>query len=92
MMTQHSVQFDTFTIERALPAPLSQVIAAFADPRRKRRWFADSAAHEIAHFTMAFEVGGHEQACYRFKPGTISRNTPSDSSIVPANGVPGLKR
>jgi uncharacterized protein YndB with AHSA1/START domain len=91
MMTQQSVQFDTFTIERALPAPLSQVIAAFADPRRKRRWFAESAAHEIAHFTMAFEVGGHERACYRFKPGTPFAGTMLESDGVFLEIVPGVR-
>jgi uncharacterized protein YndB with AHSA1/START domain len=69
-MNQQAVQFDTFTIERAFPAPLARVYAAFADPRRKQHWFAEGSSHEVEEFTMQFEVGGRERACYRFKPGT----------------------
>lgn len=69
-MTEHAVQFDTFTIERALPAPLARVYAAFADPRHKQRWFAEGKTHEVEAFTMQFEVGGRELARYRFNAGT----------------------
>ena len=91
MTTQQPVQFDTFTIERALPAPLSQVIAAFADPRRKQRWFAESAAHEVEEFSMAFEVGGRERACYRFRPGTPFAGTILESDGVFLEIVPGVR-
>lgn len=63
-------RFDTFTIERDLPAPLERAYAAFADPARKQRWFAESRQHEVEQFTMQFEVGGREQARYRFNAGT----------------------
>lgn len=91
MLTHHPVQFDTFTIERALPAPLSHVIAAFADPRRKQRWFAESAAHEVEQFTMTFEVGGRERACYRFKPGTPFAGAMLESDGVFLEIVPGVR-
>jgi uncharacterized protein YndB with AHSA1/START domain len=63
-------QFDTFTIKRDLPAPLARAYAAFADPARKQRWFAESQQHEVERFTMQFEVGGREHALYRFNAGT----------------------
>jgi uncharacterized protein YndB with AHSA1/START domain len=69
-MSQSAVQFDTFTIERLYPVPLDRVYAALADARQKRRWFAEGASHDVEHYAMQFEVGGHETARYRFRPGT----------------------
>jgi uncharacterized protein YndB with AHSA1/START domain len=69
-MSQSAVQFDTFTIERTFAAPLARVYAAFADPRRKQRWFAEGDNHDVEQFAMQFEVGGREQSRYRFKPGS----------------------
>jgi len=63
-------QFDTFTIERTFAAPLARVFQAFSDPREKKLWFAEGAQHEIERYDMQFEIGGREQARYRFKPGT----------------------
>lgn len=63
-------QFDTFTLERAFAAPLARVYRAFSDPGEKKRWFAEGSQHEIEQYDMRFEVGGHELARYRFKPGT----------------------
>ena len=66
----HAAQFDTFTLERTFAAPLARVFRAFSDPREKKLWFAEGAQHEIEQYDMQFEVGGREQARYRFKPGT----------------------
>jgi uncharacterized protein YndB with AHSA1/START domain len=63
-------QFDTFILERTFAAPLARVFRAFSDPHEKKRWFAEGAQHEIEQYNMQFEVGGREQARYRFKPGT----------------------
>jgi uncharacterized protein YndB with AHSA1/START domain len=65
-----AAQFDTFTLERTFAAPLARVFRAFSDPHEKKRWFAEGAQHEIEQYNMQFEVGGREQARYRFKPGT----------------------
>jgi len=46
------------------------VFAAFADPAKKRRWYAESESHEIEVFEMDFRVGGSERSYYRFKEGT----------------------
>jgi uncharacterized protein YndB with AHSA1/START domain len=69
-MSQDTVQFDTFVIERSFDAPLARVYAAFADPRIKGRWFAEGDNHDVEQFAMQFEVGGREQSRYRFKAGT----------------------
>src|SRR5690349_6936324 len=81
-MAQQDVTFDTFVIERAFPVPPARVYAAFADPRLKQRWFAEAQSHDVERFFMQFEVGGAEQARYRFRPGT-----PFPGVLLESDGV-----
>jgi len=69
-MEERSVTHSTFVIERSYPATPERVFAAFADPAKKRRWFAESENHEVEEYEMDFRVGGNERARYRFKEGT----------------------
>ena len=69
-MPEPTVIHNTFTIDRTYPATPERVFAAFADPAKKRRWFAEAPSHDIEEFEMDFRVGGAERARYRFKEGT----------------------
>ena len=69
-MEEQSVIHNTFVIERSFPSTPERVFAAFSDPAKKRRWFAESDSHEVEEFEMDFRVGGEECASYRFKEGT----------------------
>lgn len=48
---------DTFVIARTYPRSASEVFAAFADPVRKRRWYAGGASER---YENDFQVGGLE--------------------------------
>lgn len=61
---------DTFVVERSYPVAPARLFAAFADPAKKRRWFAEGPAHDLEAYEMDFRVGGREHASYVFRPGT----------------------
>lgn len=67
-MEDQKVVHSTFVLERSYPQPTERVFAAFAQPARKRRWYAEGD-HEIQEFEMEFRVGGSERFRYRFKEG-----------------------
>ena len=69
-MSEPAVIHSTFVIERNYSTPAERVFAAFADPVKKRRWFAEGEGFEVDKFEMEFRVGGMERARFRFKPGT----------------------
>ena len=69
-MTAPSATHATFTIERTYPTTPERVFAAFADPAKKRRWFAGSDHHEVLEFEMDFRVGGYHRSSYRLSEGT----------------------
>ena len=68
--TQPSAIHDTFVLEREYPKPPEKVFAAFRDPGKKRRWYAESEAHDILSYALDFRVGGAEVLQSRMKPGT----------------------
>jgi uncharacterized protein YndB with AHSA1/START domain len=90
-MADQAVVHSTFVIERSYPQPPQRVFAAFAQPARKRRWYAEGD-HEIQEFEMEFRVGGSERFSYRFKTGhpiagsTIANET-AYQDIVPDHRI-----
>jgi uncharacterized protein YndB with AHSA1/START domain len=69
-MEERSVTHSTFTIERSYPRTPERVFAAFADPAKKRRWFAEGEGFVVEDFSMDFRVGGFERARFRTGEGT----------------------
>ena len=59
-MSQQSVIHSTFVIERSYPVDPARVFAAFTDPAKKRRWFAEGDGRELHDFQTDFKVGGKE--------------------------------
>ncbi len=91
-MEERSIIHSTFVIERSYPTTPERVFAAFADPARKRRWFAEDKGMAVEEFEMDFRVGGRERARYRFKegtpfPGIAMTNDTSYQDIVPGRRV-----
>src|SRR5262249_17622624 len=91
-MNEQSVVHSTFVIERNYPATPERVFSAFADPAKKRRWFAESEHHEVERYEMDFRVGGKEHARFRFNDSTPMKgmaltNDGSYQDIVPNRRV-----
>ena len=81
MMEERSVIHSSFVVERSYPQPPERVFAAFAQPARKRRWYAEGD-HEIQEFEMEFRVGGGERLRYRFKEGHPIADIAAESRIL----------
>ena len=91
-MGHPSVIHNTFVIERSYQAQPERVFAAFSDPIKKRRWFAEGDRHEVQSYEMDFRVGGQEHARFQFKEGTpvqglICTNDTSYLEIVPDHRI-----
>ena len=63
---------DTFVITRTYPQSPALVFAAFADPAKKRRWFAETKTSELLHYELDFRLDGHEQSRLRLTQGPVA--------------------
>jgi uncharacterized protein YndB with AHSA1/START domain len=87
-MEQQAVVHNTFVIERAYPVPPERVFAAFSDPAKKRRWYAEGGTKQIESYDMDFRVGGNEHYASGFNDGhpLVGRTLKSENiyrNIVP---------
>jgi len=87
-MAEPTTIHSTFVLERTYPKPVERVFAAFADPEKKRRWFADGRGMEVQMFAMEFRTGGVERLDYKMGadtpfPGTLIENEGAFQDIVP---------
>src|SRR5258708_36007270 len=74
-MKERSVTHATFTIERNYPKPPQRVFAAFSDPAKKRRWFAEGEEFQVEKFEMDFRVGDTERSSFLVKGMECVNNT-----------------
>jgi uncharacterized protein YndB with AHSA1/START domain len=87
IMEKLSVTHSTFVIERSYPTTPERVFAAFADPAKKRRWFAESDGFAVREFEMDFRVGGSEHSRCNMQDGTPLANDTSYHDIEPNRRV-----
>src|ERR1700685_3829001 len=87
-MENRSVTHGTFVIERSYAVTPERVFAAFADPAKKRRWFAEGEGPAAEEFTSDFRVRGNERTVRRMGdntpfPGVALMNETNYQDIVP---------
>jgi uncharacterized protein YndB with AHSA1/START domain len=90
-MSNPSVTHATYTIERSYPIAPERVFAAFTDPAKKRRWFADSETGQAESYELNFKVGGNE-VTRRIIQGGPYKGTPltnhsSFQDIIPSRRI-----
>jgi uncharacterized protein YndB with AHSA1/START domain len=56
----------SFTLERHYPHAPAKVFAAFENPAKMRRWFAEGEGFLVDAFDIDFKVGGRMTARFRF--------------------------
>ena len=84
-----TVTHGSFTIERVFWSGPAKVFDAFADPEKKRRWFAEGPGFHLDSFVMDFQVGGQEKSRFRFVAGKpIEEGTPCANDTVYMDIVP----
>jgi uncharacterized protein YndB with AHSA1/START domain len=86
-MSQESVVFDTFTIERTLDAPPARVFEALAKPEVKAKWFVGPSSWKGDERRMDFRVGGREHVGGEHAGGITSVFDAQYLDIVPNERV-----
>jgi uncharacterized protein YndB with AHSA1/START domain len=88
---ESTIVHGTFTVERTYPQAPAKVFAAFADPAKMRRWFAETKGFEVVSFDQDFKVGGRMRTRFLF-PGhpdaPIPAGTPMGNDTVYLDIVP----
>ena len=83
-----TVTHATYVIERSLPVTPDRVFSAFADPKKKMRWFAEGAIDE---YELLFEVGGREYSRRSIRGGPLDgallENHATFQDIVPDHRI-----
>ena len=70
MQQEATLVHNTFVLERHFPKPPKSVFAAFANPDKKRKWYAEGEGHDLQKFDLDFRVGGTETLVYKLGPQT----------------------
>lgn len=82
-MTERSVTHGTFVIERKYPTSPERVFSAFADPKKKRRWYGEGEESTLETFEMDFHAGGQEKTVRRAKNGWVFTANTAYQDILP---------
>jgi uncharacterized protein YndB with AHSA1/START domain len=83
-----TVTHSTFTIERNYPVPPERVFAAFADPAKKRRWYAEADNRQPEVYELDFRAGGSERTQSRLGPNTPFPGTALTNHTIYQDIVP----
>lgn len=98
-MTRHTVQHDSFTLEKTYDHAPATVFRAWTDPAAKRSWFAETEGFTQIDYDLDFRVGGlehcsgHEPNGQRFTYDAVIHDIAENNRIVLAyrmtmNGTP----
>ena len=87
MKKERSVTHNTFVIERSYPTTPQRVFAAFSDPAKKRRWFAEGEESTVESYEMDFRIGGRERVEFRMKNGWTCVNETVYMDIQPERRI-----
>lgn len=71
-MSERSVAYGSFTIDRFYPARPEKVFKAYSDATIKRRWFAEGEGWDIESYDLDFRIGGAESSSFRFGGGDLT--------------------
>lgn len=88
------VTHGSFSLERHYPHAPEKVFAAFENPAKLRRWFAEGEGFELDAFTSDFKVGGRMVARFRFSGNPnapIPAGTPMGNDAVYMDIIPGRR-
>lgn len=80
--TQPTVTHGTFVLERTYPATPERVFAAFSNPEKKRRWFAECNEAAPETHQLDFRVGGIERTVRIMGENTPFPGTPLTNYTV----------
>lgn len=77
----------TIILERKFAVPPERVFAAFSDPAKKRKWFADGEGAKIESYELDFRVGGKEITRMQFADFPVCTNDTYFLVIVPNHRI-----
>lgn len=82
-----TLSHETFTLRREYPVSPEEVFRAFAEPEKKRRWFAEGEGFIVGSYELDFRPGGHERTAFKVANEEFSsdeiRNDTHYFDIVP---------
>ncbi len=77
----------TIILKRKFAVPPERVFAAFADPAKKRKWFAEGEGARIESYELDFRVGGKEITRMQFSDFPACTNDTYFLVIVPNHRI-----